>query len=559
MPFKNLLSLSNLTLLVALALSTVAAYYSIIGLTAIFAGAVIPVIVMGSILEVGKITTTVWLRKYWDRCGWMLKLYLVPAVVALAFLTSMGIFGFLSKAHSDQGMVSGDVQAKVSIFDEKIKTAKENIDANRKALKQLDEAVDQVMARSTDEKGADKSVAIRRSQSKERTRLLQDIEAEQKKIAQLNEERAPIAAEVRKVEAEVGPIKYIAAFIYGDNPDSNLLERAVRWVIILLVIVFDPLAIALVLAANSSKEWDKKVNDDIAAMNINPEPEGVVIREFTEEEIKAMDEVNKPVEEPWPTEWTEVKVEDEPVKELSPEPVVEPAYLKQGFKYPENFERQKPLVAAPEKKEEKKKKTKPKAKIIINADPSVEKIEKKFAMVRALTKKSEPEIKQEPEIKVEEKIEEKVEEIKEPTADSTDIITEGVTKELPFEVLDEEWVRYEGKLMQRQILQKKKPELFAVPDSANSVKTGFGIKFPAISNRGDIFVRVDVLPNRVFKFDGSKWIETQKENSGTYLDNTDYVQFLINKIYSGEYDIESLTEDERNQIENFLKPKTLDT
>ena len=119
--FRNLFSLSNLTLLVALALSSVAAYYSIIGLTAIFAGAVIPIIVMGSILEVGKITTTVWLRKYWSRASWIIKCYLVPAVVLLAFLTSMGIFGFLSKAHTDQGLVSGDSQAKLALYDEKIK------------------------------------------------------------------------------------------------------------------------------------------------------------------------------------------------------------------------------------------------------------------------------------------------------------------------------------------------------------------------------------------------------------------------------------------------------
>jgi hypothetical protein len=250
------LSFSNLTLLVALALSSVAAWYSIIGLTAIFAGAVIPVIIMGSILEVGKITTTVWLRKYWNRAGFLLKLYLVPAVIALALLTSMGIFGFLSKAHMDQGITSGDVQAKIALYDEKIKISKENIDANRKALKQMDEAVDQIMGRSTTETGADKAVAVRRGQQKERGRLFAEIEAEQKKITTLNEERAPIAAEVRKVEAEVGPIKYIAALIYGDNADQNMLESAVRWVIILLVIVFDPLAIALVLAANASKEWD---------------------------------------------------------------------------------------------------------------------------------------------------------------------------------------------------------------------------------------------------------------------------------------------------------------
>jgi hypothetical protein len=176
----------------------------------------------------------------------------------LMLLTSMGIFGYLSKAHSDQSLVSGDSIAKVAIYDEKIKISRDNIDANRKALKQMDEAVDQVMGRSQDEKGADKAVAIRRGQQKERARILVDIEAEQKKITSLNEERAPLAAEFRKVESEVGPIKYIAALIYGDNPDSNVLERAVRLVIIMIVLVFDPLALTLILAANKQFEWARQ-------------------------------------------------------------------------------------------------------------------------------------------------------------------------------------------------------------------------------------------------------------------------------------------------------------
>ena len=250
------LSFSNLTLLVALSLSSVAAWYSIIGLTAIFAGAVIPVIIMGSILEVGKITTTVWLRKYWNRCGFLLKLYLVPAVVALALLTSMGIFGFLSKAHMDQGITSGDSQAKLALYDEKIKTQRDNIELARKALTQMDNQVDQRLSRGDSENSAERAVQIRRQQAGERAKLQKDIGEAQKEIAKLNEERAPIAAENRKIEAEVGPIKYIAALIYGDDADNNTLESAVRWVIILLVIVFDPLAIALVLAANASKEWD---------------------------------------------------------------------------------------------------------------------------------------------------------------------------------------------------------------------------------------------------------------------------------------------------------------
>jgi hypothetical protein len=275
-------------------------------LTAIFAGALIPVIVMGSILEIGKITATVWLRKYWNRASWVLKLYLVPAVIALALLTSMGIFGFLSKAHMDQGITSGDVQAKIALYDEKIKISKENIDANRKALKQMDEAVDQIMGRSTSETGADKAVQIRRSQQKERTRLFADIEAEQKKITALNEERAPIAAEVRKVEAEVGPIKYIAAMIYGDNPDANLLERAVRWVIILLVVVFDPLAVMMLLAATESRKW---IREDKSAYEPDDGP-------LTEKQIE---QIQKTAKEDLPT--GEVTTKDELFPKEEPAPV----------------------------------------------------------------------------------------------------------------------------------------------------------------------------------------------------------------------------------------------
>ena len=250
--------LSLITLAVALSLSVIAAYYSIAGLASIFAAAVIPIMIMGSILELAKVVVTIWLHEYWSKARWLMKLYLVPAVMMLMLITSMGIFGFLSKAHSDQSLVSGDVSAKIAVYDEKIKTEKENIDVSRKSLKQMDEAVDQVMGRSSDEKGADKAVAVRRGQQKERQRLLAEIAESQKRITALNEDRAPIAAEVRKVEAEVGPIKYIAALIYGDNPDTNVLERAVRWVIILLVCVFDPLAIMMLLAATESLKWARE-------------------------------------------------------------------------------------------------------------------------------------------------------------------------------------------------------------------------------------------------------------------------------------------------------------
>ena len=250
------------TLLSGLTVSAVAIYYSVAGLVAIFSAAVIPIIVMGVALEISKLAGTVWLKQNWSRAPYFIRAYLLAAIAILMLITSMGIFGFLSKAHSDQSLVSGDVQSKIAVYDDKIKTAKDNIEANRKALKQMDDAVDQVMGRSSDEKGADKAVAIRRGQQKERARLQAEIAAEQKTISAISEERAPIAAEVRKVEAEVGPIKYIAAFIYGDNPDANILEKAVTWVIIIIVVVFDPLAVILLLASQYSFQWFRKQEEE---------------------------------------------------------------------------------------------------------------------------------------------------------------------------------------------------------------------------------------------------------------------------------------------------------
>jgi hypothetical protein len=246
-----------LLLAVALTISLTAAFYSIAGLTAIFAAAFWPIVIMGSVLELGKVITTVWLHKYWDRAAVQFKLYLVPAIGILMLITSMGIFGFLSKAHLDQAVPAGDISSQVQIFDDKIKTERDNIEAARKALKQMDAQVDEKLSRTTDDRGAERAVQIRRAQAKERTNLQNEISSAQKKISALQEQRAPIASQARKVEAEVGPIKYIAALIYGDNPDANLLEKAVRWVIILIVLVFDPLALVLILAADQTFEWHR--------------------------------------------------------------------------------------------------------------------------------------------------------------------------------------------------------------------------------------------------------------------------------------------------------------
>ena len=326
-PTLNEKLIAYLALFSGLTLSIVAEYYSIAGLTSIFAAAVIPAIIMGIALGIGKVVATVWLKQNWKIAPWSVRVYLSAAIVLLMLVTSMGTFGFLSKAHSDQSLVSGDVTAKIAIYDEKIKIEKENIDANRKALKQMDEAVDQVMGRSQDEKGADKAVALRRAQQKERSRLLADITTAQQKITALSEERAPIAAEVRKVEAEVGPIKYIAQFVYGDT-DQAVLEKAVTWVIILIIVVFDPLAIILLLSSQISfQRFREQENPSEREL----EEFADAFNEVFEKELAEGDSPNKDsvdIVEEQPT-VTESILEQHP-------------YLTEPFKH---FENVKPMVA----------------------------------------------------------------------------------------------------------------------------------------------------------------------------------------------------------------------
>lgn len=290
--------LAWLLLLTGLIISAVAIYYSVVGLTAIFSAAVIPIIIMGSALEVGKLVCASWLKANWERAPRFMKYYMITAVIVLMLITSMGIFGFLSKAHNDQNLVSGDVQSKIAIYDEKIRTSRDNIEANRKALKQMDEAVDQSMARSTDEKGANRAVSIRQSQQKERVRLQAEITAEQKNIAKLNEEASPIRVEVRKVEAEVGPIKYIAKFIYGEKgADENKLEQAVTWIIIMIVVVFDPLAVIMLLAAQMTFGWRKEEKEPINPVSINdfvPQPAEFAPDEETKDTVTEFEGVREP-------------------------------------------------------------------------------------------------------------------------------------------------------------------------------------------------------------------------------------------------------------------------
>ncbi len=497
MLLRKIFSFPTLTLLVALTLSAIAAWYSILGLTAIFAAAVIPIIIMGGSLEVAKVVTTVWLHRYWDKAGWVLKMYLIPAVIALAFLTSMGIFGFLSKAHSDQELVSGDVGAKVAIYDEKIKTARDNIEANRKALQQMDAQVDQLLGRTTDDVGANRAVQVRRQQRAERTRLQNEIAADQEVIAKLNEEAAPIRAQIRKVEAEVGPIKYIAALIYGDQvqEDTTTLEKAVRWVIILIVFVFDPLALSLVIAAQHSYRW---LDDDLRNRKKEDEDEDKFKETFLnskgtiDEDIDLENFLEENLDDILRETAYDDPKEDENVSEtIQPDTIPSDDVVRED------------VFEAP----------------IPDATPSGDSVEQSEA--RESSRREEP---------------------------AVVIKTEGVT----LQESDGGYVSFEGKSVSKNALQGLRPDLFlARPDDTQSL-TSFGTQFPKFAKKGSIFVRVDLLPNRVFKFNGDKWIEINKDLTDSYLYDEEYIKYLVNKIDSGEYDVDLLSENERSQIEHYL-------
>ena len=379
--------LGILTFLSALTISAVAIYYSVAGLAAIFAAAVIPIIIMGVSLEVGKLVTAVWLHRHWSRATWWLKTYLSVAVFVLMFITSMGIFGFLSKAHIEQTSMSQEQVALIETIDDKIVRsegkilrwttemdrllagedirvdslidreqveldkinalikaekddirkdfdkqielqnqriiqAKERKDADIQAAKdrfegsfgggaKFDEAVDKAKANelsvassaqkeirainsklndalaSVDTKYASDIKAIQdriqdlRGQANAKTEDLDArvteletfIDKEQTVIDGVREEKFAYEKTYRKLEAEVGPIKYIAEFIYGEQANQNLLESAVRWVIIIIIFVFDPLAVLLLIASQYTFQFVREDRGPKLPPKSDPDPD----------------------------------------------------------------------------------------------------------------------------------------------------------------------------------------------------------------------------------------------------------------------------------------------
>ena len=217
----------------------------------------IPIIAMGSALEVGKLVAASWLYHNWNSdVPKLLKAYLFGAIIILIFITSMGIFGFLSKAHLDQVKPSSSNNIKIELLNNQIKSQQLIIDRSQKTLTLLDKALEVYI----DKEFVTRGLKERKKQEPERLELNTAIKEASNEIGKLSEEKGILSLEQNKIEAEVGPIKYVAELIYGENAENNF-DSAVRIVILILIFVFDPLAVLLLIAANISlRQWRQKRN-----------------------------------------------------------------------------------------------------------------------------------------------------------------------------------------------------------------------------------------------------------------------------------------------------------
>jgi hypothetical protein len=517
---------STYVFLTGIALSIIAAYYSIVGLTTIFAAAVIPIIIMGSALELGKVVATIWLKVNWDRSPFLLKLYLIPAVLILMLITSMGVFGFLAKSHSEQSLKISENIAAIEIFDSAIDTEREKIEANRTVLQQLDNAINQIIERSTDERGAARALQLRNRQSSERTNAQESIRISQEKIAQLTAEKTPLTSSVRQLEAEVGPIAYIAAMIYGDSADKNVLEQAVRWVIILLVIVFDPLAIVLIIAAQQSHRWENE--------NQIPLVEKVVEKD---DEIKL--ENYK-----WPEPFIWKHSHHHSTKNAVEKNVV--SFSDAKIDCPQCGDVQ---VAVPGF-----------GSVCPNKNCGV------TPVMLSIDSESEGEndvsfsqYKKQPPVKIINYLINDV--LESPVTEKNDVVistpplhVHGVTVPKKLYSAKDAYVTYEGKRMSIQNLKSIRPDLVMNDDGTVPNQVLFGDTFPLSASIGDTYIRVDKAPHAVYTYENRAWNLRDKEEYSGYLTD-EYIKYLITSISTNGYSPDLLTDTERSTIIKMLSEK----
>ena len=232
--------LNYLALVTSITIAGIAAYFSVIGMATIFAGAYIGTIVMMTALEVGKLVTAAYLHLVWDKLNY-LKYYLLASVGVLMLITSLGIFGYLSKANIETTLVGDGNNLELSIIDTRIKAEESKIQRLQDRLSGLDLVV-------TTGRPQDRNY-INRVQREERSQIATDIDISLDLISEYTEEKLPIQRRQLEQESKIGPIKYVAEVIYGEDESVKYLDNAVRWVIYALIFVFDPLAVLLLVSS----------------------------------------------------------------------------------------------------------------------------------------------------------------------------------------------------------------------------------------------------------------------------------------------------------------------
>ena len=264
-----------LTLGTSLTLAATAAYFSIVGLMTIFSGAVIGIAIMATVLEISKLVSAAWLHYEWDRINNLVRGYFTAAVIVLMLITSMGIFGFLSKAHIDSALVSDTYSLEASIIDTRMAAEQSKLKAAQDRIESLDYVLETSQPKDRN--------YVNGRQTEERNNLAITIDKAVDSIVQYNEQKLPIQRLQLEQESELGPVKYIADMIYGSNA-KEYYDDAVRWIILVIIFVFDPLAIMLLIVSTAAFKRDRETpskplidNSQIMNMEIKEKESGLSV------------------------------------------------------------------------------------------------------------------------------------------------------------------------------------------------------------------------------------------------------------------------------------------
>jgi hypothetical protein len=476
---------------------------------------------MGTVLEVGKIVTTVWVHSNWNKINWAIKFYLSVAVVVLMFITSMGIFGFLSRAHIDATSSVGDNQLIIEQLDQQITVERQRITDSQRVIAQMDSAINNILSQSSNAKTienqrggqiATQANTLRNQQKKERDALNKTIDDTNKRIGEINSQKLKLQQSQAKIESEVGPIKYIAQLIYGDTVNKDLLERAVRWVIIIIVAVFDPLAVCLVLAVTMAINYSKRKQDEeIRSQNQIVDS----TTDTTTETVKSSTEDGAGADSSTTSDSKSETSEPEVIEKIVDRLVIE----YKTIEVEKIVEVEVPVEVF--------------TRVEVEVPVEVEKI-------------VEVEVIKEVEKIVE--VEKTVEVIKEVKVEDHERMLELAREidNLLSELKNKEHTI--GKL-RAQIEILEHPEDFIV----DSAVFGKDIPTHSMKETGQLFVQLTAYGLVIHKWNGYSWIHVDKEQNSSYLLDDPITDGIITSLAIGELDWESLTSKEQQAIEPLLK------